>query len=246
MDRKTGLVAFFDILGYQNFLEKNEPEIAAEAITELIKKLKTFKSETYLSVFGEEVKSVAKPIVGNIVYLVISDAILLTLEAHKSNEQDYAYFQFFFLGYCSRLFKELFIYGLPVRGAIEYGEYVLVENQMFAGRPIVRAYQSAMDLDLSACQVSDSVGDLPPDLKNNFYVNYNTPLRTGEEKELKLLTPFSLADNEKDQFTLGRITDLKQFIIGSFSAHNKMINKEVQKKILNTEFLLRYCKTRYK
>jgi hypothetical protein len=243
MDKKIGLVAFFDILGYQNFLEKNEPEIAAEKITEFIKKLKAFQGEKYLSFFGEEVKSVGEPIVRNIVYLVISDAILLTLEADKSNLHDYAYNQFFFLGYCSRLFKELFIYGLPVRGAIEYGEYVLVENLMFAGRPIVRAYQSAMDLDLSACQISDSVGDLPSRFKNSVYVNYNTPLRTGEEKEFKLLTPFSLADNEKDQFTLKRITDLKQFIIRSFSAHGKMINKKVQNKTLNTEFFLRYCKT---
>lgn len=243
MSKKNGLVAFFDILGYQNFLEKNEPEIAAEKISEFIKKLKTFQSETYLSLFDEKLQSKAKPIIEQIVYLVISDAILLTLETDKSNQQSYKVFQFLFLMHCARLFKELFIYGLPPRGAIEYGEYVLVENQMFAGRPIVRAYQSAMDLDLSACQVCDSVNDLSPSLRNSLYLNYNTPLRTGEEKELVLLMPFNLADNEKDEFIVGKISDVKQFIIRSFSAHGKMINKEVQKKILHTEFFLRYCKT---
>jgi hypothetical protein len=140
----------------------------------------------------------------------------------------------------------LFVYGLPPRGAIEYGDYILVESQMFAGRPIVSAYQSAMQLDLSVCQVSDSVGNLPPDLRNIIYTNYNTPLRTGEEKELVLLMPFTLRDDKKDECTLKGIADLEQFIMGSFSAHNKMINKEVQKKMLNTEFFLRYCKTRFK
>jgi len=48
MDKKTGLVAFFDILGYQNFLKKNEPEIAADKIAELIKDLKGFQSDTFL------------------------------------------------------------------------------------------------------------------------------------------------------------------------------------------------------
>jgi hypothetical protein len=109
MDKKTGLVAFFDILGYQNFLEKNEPEVAAEKISELLKKLKAFQSEKYLTVLGKDLESTVKPIVGKIAYLVISDAILLTLEADKSNIKDYMGFHFFFLAYCSRLFKELFM-----------------------------------------------------------------------------------------------------------------------------------------
>ena len=230
MDKKTGFVAFFDILGYRNFLKRNKPEIAAEKITEFLKKLKAFQSETYLSLFEKEFQSEAKPIVEKIVYLVISDSILLTLEADKSVEGDYKFSQFLFLVYCARLSKDLFIYGLPVRGAIEYGEYVLVENQTLVGTPIVDAYQSATDLDLSACQVSNSVEDLVASLENVVYLKYNTPLTTGEEKELVLLMPFSLADDEKDEFTLTKITDLEQFIMRSFSAHSKMVNKESQRK----------------
>lgn len=244
MSKKTGLVGFFDILGYQNFLEENEPEIAAEKISEFIKYLKDFQSETFVSFFKKDQhQEEIKPVIEKIVYLIISDTILLTLETDKTNQEAYGRYQLIFLMYCSRLFKELFVYGLPPRGAIEYGEYILVENQMFAGRPIVKAYQSAMDLDLSACHVSDSVGVLPSKMKNRLYTNYDTPLRTGEEKKLVLLMPFNLRDNEYDKFVLTKITDLEQFIINSFSAHNKKINKEVQGKILNTEFFLRYCKT---
>lgn len=244
MDKKIGLVAFFDILGYQNFLEKNEPEIAAEIIAEFIENLKSFQSETYLTIMAPMRDSV-KPIIEKIVPIVISDSILLTLETDKGNKREYADTQATFLLYCTRFFKELFLYGLPPRGAIEYGEYVLIENQIFAGRPIVRAFQSATNLDLAACQVSDSLGDLPQSLRNVAYTNYNTPLRTGEEKELVLLMPFNLRDDEKDELTLNKIPDVKQFIMRSFCAHYKMINREVQKKISNTEFFLRYCGTRY-
>ena len=246
MAKKTGLVAFFDILGYQNFISANDPEIAADKIAEFIKKLKAFQSETFLKLFGKETQPVLKTFVEKLVYLVISDSILLTFETDMRDMKSYQMSQFFFLLYCVRLFKELFIYGLPLRGAIEYGEYVLVENQMFAGRPIVHAYQAATDLDLSACKVSGSVGELLETGKDNIHLNYNTPLKNGEEEPLVLLIPFGLEDDEKDENTLGKIPDLKQFVMESFCAHNKMINREVQKKILNTEIFLRYCKTRWK
>jgi hypothetical protein len=242
MAKKIGLVAFFDILGYQNFLVNNEPKIAAEKISEFIKHLKDFRSETFVNIFKKKNRAWIKPLLKKFVYLIISDAILLTLEADRANK-DYVDYQKVFLIYCSRLLKQLFVYGLPLRGAIEYGEYILIENRMFAGHPIVKAYQAAMDLDLSACQISDSVDVSLPKLHKRLYIDYITPLRTGEEKPLKLLMPFNLRDNEDDQFTLKKITDLEQFIINSFCAHNKTINKNVRNKILNTGFFLRYCKT---
>ena len=243
MDKKTGLVAFFDILGYQNFLKKNEPEIAADKIAELIKDLKGFQSDTFLSFLSESKRDKIGAVVKNIEYLVISDAILLTLETNKENK-DYTRNLRVFLFYCSRLSKQLFLYGLPLRGAIEYGDYVLIEKQMFVGRPIVKAYQASQLLDLSACQVSNSVGDLPPDFEKKVHISYVTPLRTGEEKELVLLAPFNVADDKEDQWTSTKIPDLGQFIIEAFCAHGKSINREVQRKIINTEFFLRYCKAR--
>ncbi len=235
---------FFDILGYQNFLDKNDPEIAAEKISEFIKSLKGFQTESFLGLFSEEKREEVKPIIENIIYLVISDAILITLEANKNNQDDYRQGLKVFLLYCARLFKELFVFGLPVRGAIEYGEYILIEKQTFAGRPIVNAYRSALNLDLSACRICDSVGDLSYLTKweNLVFFNYETPLTTKEEKPFILLVPV-IRDNKDDQITLSKIEDFKQFIIKSFSAHNKIINKSVQEKILNTEFFFRYCKT---
>jgi hypothetical protein len=251
MSKKIGLVAFFDILGYQNFLENNEPEIAAEKISEFLKSLSRFKGEQFLEIVRKtisdrnEVVDYIKTINEKINYLSISDAILLTLEADKNEgKQIYLFNSAIFLAYCTILHKELFVYGLPTRGAIEYGEYILIDNQMFAGRPIVNAYRTAMELNLSACLVSKSVNLQSPEwdkFKNILFVEYITPLVTGEEKELALLFPLPGLGVD-NQHSLSQ-PDIKQFIIKSFSAHNKMINKKVQNKISNTEYFFRYCRT---
>jgi hypothetical protein len=110
---------------------------------------------------------------------------------------------------------------------------------MFAGKPIVDAYQSAMNLDLSACQVSNSLGEPPNAFENHTYLKYKTPLKTGDEKELKLLMSFYFDVQENTYHT---ISDLTQFVVDSFTAHKKMIDKSVRNKIVNTELFLRNCK----
>jgi hypothetical protein len=248
MNKKTGLVAFFDILGYQNFLKQNEPELAAEKISEFVRKVKDFPKDTFIKLItpGKHEKAeVNQSITGflnEITCLIISDAIILTLEVDNSQTADAGIRKTYFTIYCSMLFNELFSDGFPPRGAIEYGDYILLntqDSQLFAGKPIVDAYQSAINLDLSACQISDSLGEPPTALENHTYVRYNTPLKTGGEKELKLLMSFYFDVQEN---TYHNISDLTQFVVDSFTAHNKMIDKSVQNKIVNTELFLRYCK----
>jgi hypothetical protein len=248
MNIKTGLVAFFDILGYQSFLEQNELERAAEKMSEFVKKVKEFPKDTLMKLINpeEKEKPEAKHAVTNllneITSLIISDAIILTLEVDSSQTADSTFRKQYFIVYCSILFNELFSYGFPPRGAIEYGDYILLktqDSQLFAGEPIVDAYQSAMNLDLSACQVSNSLGEPPNALENHTYLKYKTPLKTGGEKELKLLMSFYFDVQENTYHT---ISDLTQFVVDSFSAHKKMIDKTVHNKIVNTELFLRCCK----
>ena len=245
MNKKTGLIAFFDILGYQSFLEQNEPEIAAEKILQFIKKVKDFPKDTFAKLLTsnkeerpESLKDLTR-LLNEITYLIISDAIILTLEVptmHSTNLKRH------FINYCSMLFNELFSYGFPSRGAIEYGDYILLktqDSQLFAGKPIVDAYKSTINLDLSACQISNSLAEQAA-IENHTYLKYKTPLKTGDEKELNLLMSFYYDIQENTYHT---IPDLTQFVIDSFTAHKKMIDKTVQRKIVNTELFLRCCKS---
>jgi len=56
---------------------------------------------------------------------------------------------------------------------------------------------------------------------------------------LKLLMSFYFDVQENTYHT---ISDLTQFVVDSFTAHKKMIDKSVQNKIVNTELFLRCCK----
>ena len=248
MNKKTGLVAFFDILGYQSFLEQNEPELAAGKISEFVEKVKDFPKDTFMKLIVPDEKE--KPeanhhitkLLNEITCFIISDAIILALEVDSSQTADSTFRKRYFIVYCSMLFNELFSYGFPPRGAIEYGDYILLKTQdslLFAGKPIVDAYQSAMNLDLSACQVSNSLGEPPNAFENHTYLKYKTPLKTGDERELKLLMSFYFDVQENTYHT---ISDLTQFVVDSFTAHKKMIDKSVRNKIVNTELFLRNCK----
>jgi hypothetical protein len=248
MNKKTGLVAFFDILGYQSFLEQNRPEPAAEKILEFVQKVKDFPKDTFTKLFTSkkmetlELDKYLDIFLNEIMCLIISDAIILTLETDSTQTIDFTYRKIYFVTYCSMLFNELFSYGFPTRGAIEYGDYILLktqDSQLFVGKPIVDAYQSAMNLDLSACQISSSLGEPPSAIENHTYLRYKTPLKTGDERELKLLMSFYFDVQENTYHT---ILDLTQFVVDSFTAHKKMIDKDVQKKIANTELFLRCCK----
>lgn len=242
MNKKTGLIAFFDILGYQSFLEQNEPEDAAEKILQFVKKVKDFPKDTFTKLFkesplGTDYLAILQK---EITCIIISDAIILSLETDNSQTVDSALRTSYFTIYCSMLFNELFSYGFPPRGAIEYGDYILLKSedaQLFAGKPIVDAYQSAMKLDLSACQISNYVGEHA--IENHTYLKYKTPLKKGDEKELKLLMSFYFDVQENTYHT---IPDMTQFVVDSFTAHKKMIDKSTQKKIVNTELFLRCCK----
>jgi hypothetical protein len=243
MDKKTGLVAFFDILGYQSFLKHNDPELAAEKISEFVKKVKNFPESVFMKLFTQDELRKAKiTFVNEIIYLIISDAIILTLEVDNSQPVEAGIRKTYFIVYCSMLFNELFSFGFPPRAGIEFGDYILFKDQgsqLFAGKPIIDAYQSAVSLDLSACRISDSLGIPPIALENHAYVKYKTPLKTGDEKELKLLMSFYFDVQENTYHT---ISDFTQFVVDSFTAHGKMIDKNVQNKIVNTELFLRYCR----
>jgi hypothetical protein len=245
MEKSKGLVAFFDILGYQNFLQSNEPAKAIETIQDFLKKLKSFRSNTFPTFFGKETFEVLQKLMDTFTHLTISDSMLVTFKANKDKKVDYMYSLMLFSLYCSALHKEFFLAGLPVRGAIEYGEFVINREEcLFAGVPIVEAYKEASRLSLSACIVGESAlpKDYPPTIHSGL-TKYRVPLRNGMEKDAVLVAP--ILSSGIDSVDIDQIQDIKQFIVSAFSKHNKTIGIEVQPKIENTEMFFRFCKAKY-
>jgi hypothetical protein len=135
---------------------------------------------------------------------------------------------------CSLSFEN----GIAIRGAINYGDYIL-EDKIFASKAIIEAYRLGEDLDFSGivlceglikyCNAINSSDDFINMLLNFYIANVSCPLKTGE-CELKVVD--WMVDFGKDN-------DLRQYLYNSFSKHNKKISKSVIRKIENTEHVLR-------
>ena len=253
---KTGLVAFFDILGYQNLLERNEPEVIAEEVLPI---LIGMKGKIRVSVFtsfvknldsesknlsNEDRENIIKAIAATLLsmdWVVFSDTIVLTLPINQEaiHEQRLLPWMIFFSA-ASLIQNELFDAGLPSRGAVDYGKF-FVRDSCFAGRTIVNAYKLCNQIELSACILSklvanemDSMLSLSGRRKQffeNYLVEYLVPLKDGERHFLVLKSiPSSIKD------------DVLTTVLSAFWGRGKDIPKEAQSKVVNTQQWLEFLK----
>jgi len=239
---QTGLVAFFDILGYSAFLENNEPKDAAVSINKFIGKIDKFKNKRFKSLLINNKSSKYLPILKTINHLVISDSILISM-ACNIEENTYKQKLVIFLLYCSLLMKEMFIFGLPLRGSIQYGDFYITKNT-FAGKPIIAAYKEGTNIEISGCIISNTVAieKLDDIFANDLYFRYLVPVKQGEKEAI--LINFLQGDSDEDNKSMEHINDPKQFVVNSFAAHNKFISSTVYSKINNTEMFIRFCKSK--
>ncbi|MDA3886489.1 MAG: hypothetical protein PF638_12925 [Candidatus Delongbacteria bacterium] len=236
---KKGLIGFFDILGYKSLLDNNEITYLIHIIEKLLKDVKELPNSA-IKAFGLESTNHIET-VKQIKTLIFSDTILISLECEKESEA-YKTELLIFLLYSSYLLKYSFKEGLPLRGSIDYGEHVIIQNT-FAGKPIINAYEAEKTINLSACSILESVNVKILEVhKNDLYFNYNTPLKKGD-KNLNLMN-FLIAEGDNDNYELDKIIDLRQFVLNSFLKHNKTYGEQVYIKALNTEMFLRFCKSK--
>ena len=242
---KTGWVGFFDILGYINLLERNEPESIAEEVIPILTGAKTALLEdinflfTQLHGSEKDIPENVKNIIASLQSIVFSDTILLTMpvQAESNYQEDIACFIFQMA--CSGVQTDLFRAGLPLRGAIDYGKY-FVQDSCFAGRPIVNSYHLCQQLELSACVLSDEAckhfRSLPfnsfknPDYVKNLWVDeYLVAMKSGERHLLAIKAPVP-----KNKI------DIRDQVMEAFWGHRKDVSQSALKKALNTEQWLRY------
>ena len=190
-------------------------------------------------------------------WLVFSDTILVTLTC--IDDKDEPALQkgidwLCFIPIMNALYCHLFDKGLPIRGAITFGKYLII-NHCFAGRAILDAYRVGQSLDLSAitfhqnalAEIKKQMLDKDELLLNNYTVKYLTPLRQKVEEQ-QLLTPLRQKVEEQQLllpslFGLRKInnSDVRQLIANSFQQHNKCITSKAVSKLDNTEHFFRFC-----
>jgi hypothetical protein len=239
---RSGLVAFFDILGYQNLLERNEPEKVAKDVLPVLQEIKNSvraEAKTFLKLakFPTQAK-IIEPIMDSMEWVIFSDTVLITLPFDGEDSSPHLYYWLVFLAAARIVQTKLFDAGLPVRGAIDYGKF-LVENNCFAGRCIVKAYQLASKIEMAACVLSEqaahqfqSNGMKSPRLVlgKAFIIEYLVPTKDGEEH---MQTVVARSPTIKQP-------DIHKAVMHAFWGHGKDIPQSVRPKVANTEQWLEF------
>lgn len=149
-----GLIGYFDILGYQNFLKNNSAEESINDVFEIITNmphivkefsLKTINEAINSSEISDEDKKLLAGVGDKINHLVFSDTIVfsLPLSYEDSNGAKYAWdsliILIFFSACMSVLTERMHVKGLPIRGVIHEGEF-FTKDYCLAGNGIIEAY----------------------------------------------------------------------------------------------------------
>jgi hypothetical protein len=236
MPSQKGFLGFFDILGYKSLLTNNDPKEIAKSVLQELTNLDSFIHSKIDATMGNFKELSLYPVFkDHLKWLVFSDTILLSLDLPESLSKSEKYIRLeTFLIAAIFLQHALLNKGLPLRGALTYGPY-LIDNTCFAGKPIVDAYTKAEELELSACVLEPSARQtfekiLGSKATNIYFKEYLVPLKKSNSERMLTLNYCELGENE----------DVRGMIFKSFFAFRKDIPEEVQQKILNTEQHLRF------
>jgi len=257
---KTGLVAFFDILGYQNLLERNEPEKIAEEVLPILTNIGDrvkqdldlchksaildIKEKNKKSEYNDIVQALEdrhKMIIERMRWLIFSDTVLLALPIEEGDQDIVNMSWFIFIMASSALQANLFRAGLPVRGAIDFGKF-FIKDTCFAGRTIVNTYQLCSQLEIAACVFSENATiefrrlELFDYWMDNIVSEYLIPMKSGERHLLTVRV--YLFDNDSP--------DIHGEVMRAFWGNRKDISISARQKAKNTEQWLEYIEYRQK
>jgi len=248
-----GMIAYFDILGYkqiaQSGITKNIAEVlnilhtAKQPIKEEIKAT-DLKSYFNVAGFGQTVQTVLDSIetenVSDSLVSTINFTTCAKLEMVVGNAKpiDSTWFPaYVFVLYCKRLNALLFKAGLPVRGAIEYGD-IFKQERILAGKPLINAYSLSESLNCAGVVLTIAtetwLKNLPcfcPLLIWQYFNLLRVPTKKGVF-ELQCLVNPGMFDKRTP------ISDIRNFACASFSKHDKDVSVDVLEKLENTIRLL--------
>jgi len=250
---EKGIVAYFDILGYQNFLINNNINDCIDKIEGILVKLpveietdffhlkdnSSIKAEEYYE-YKKKLVDIRKDLINHLNTLFISDTIIFFFDiANIKNNIPFCLQQM--LVYLIIFMKLSFENGFPMRGFVDYGEYYFnndVNINIIAGKTIVKCHQETSAFDFSGLVIDDSV--------RKYCMNFNYDiLNLLFDKKVIADYLVNLKNKEDHKYVCNFIIDginenLDQYIFNSFHKHNKEISNEVMKKINNTENIMKH------
>jgi hypothetical protein len=242
----TGLIAFFDVLGYRSLLLNNDVRYCASIIQnvllrmpEQVRKAMEARAREFDPQWYEQIeKCLARPV-------VFLDSIVWAYTFNPQLKGGIEIQWLYFILLCCLFQRRMFDEGMPIRGAISFGEYFIAEN-CFAGTPIVEAHDLSEQLQLVGGAITLKAEQVRPkgpvggiDAFSGVLVKYPTPLKSAEKLQTHALLNWAFPGGR----FLNPFGDRIRFrVIEAFTKHQKPIPSSAQAKVTNTEAFLHYCK----
>jgi hypothetical protein len=245
-----GLVAVFDILGYQEFLDKNPVNYQVDVVSDTLEKIPNETMALLNEMFGESNGSALSSI-------VLSDSIIFTIpliqkdaegQSYNSDEIKANFFAWnrMLLG-CAIFMRKMFDAGFPLRGALTLGHYFSAESWL-VGQPLVKAYRETTKQEWSGCILSVVAGKgvdkicaqygKGKDRLMSFVFKYEVPLKDGAKEERYVC---NWAAEKSTQIFLP-IPNPRDYVLRAFVQHKKGVSERERQKVDNTEAFLWYFK----
>lgn len=242
-----GLIGFFDILGYQSFLENSE-NVAGESAEQVLEIINNIPSE--LNKLSGYLQEAEKYKGYELKHLIFSDTIVLMLDQKDDADDEWIKNAREYMFKSSAILSsQMFLEGLPMNAVIHEGDY-LMKGHSLAGKGVVEAYRQCHQLDFAGTVLSEELGTNVRDERAAFplinnqsqeYFSYLTPLRNGAEKRLIVINWLHYLKEVGGRYE-EVAKDIESFVWKSFWAHSKECSQSVDQKVANTTKLLRKMK----
>lgn len=243
-------VATLDILGIKNAIYNSTDDCIKVMSRNFLKAMENGREvlkEEFLNLFTDDVRTQFLNMYNETNVWVFSDTIVMTLNLDKlyenfdSDGTQVAISLFF--NQVVMMFYNLFSMGFPSRCCIDIGR-LDVQNNFVFGTAYVNALTIGEALDFSGIVISDAAANRLKSVPNDLI---------GDVKKCKISVPLSKSlhgekemqiwcldwISHKDKTLRIAIEKDRQWIWDMFSQHNKQITNSVERKIKNTERVLR-------
>ncbi len=244
-----GYIGFFDILGYRSLQAHNRDEQkqidVLKEIHSVESNIPTHLREDFSTFFKQDA---TQSILQKMDWLVFSDTIVFTLGPIKASSDERILDLAASLMTARVLMYQMFEFGLPLRGALHFGEFIRVKSSM-AGDGFITAYECAQAVQFAGCRISQALESQGEGLaKENpefstawhkFICAYGAPEKDGTRGILPYLMWFhplyaSRGGAERE--------GLRSYVHNKFWEHGKQLgDTRAIEKLEETERFLRYC-----
>lgn len=239
-----GFVAYLDILGFKAIMANNHRTKVAQILEDLFETLPDRVTSAVLSpIDSAATKEWTHRNLQAIDSRFVSDSILLGMPITSAwNDIQEMQALAHFLAYVAKLMRLAFDEGIPLRGAISHGDFVLSRHSL-VGHPILECVEVEKWLQMAGCAIAPATTDLlfklgertgQPQLLQRFVFQFVTSIKGVQAVNLPVVDWYLPTVDWGQEHE-----NLRVYVIEAFQKHNKPIPAEDVLKVENTERMLR-------